>query len=68
MGKHAMILGADYVVMSRTVYEAWVKRMKAFNKYDPSEGIDAIDIDAEEAEKAREYDEQLRKDGMFPKG
>ncbi len=64
-GKRAMIQGVDYVVMSRNIYDAWVKRMEGIGR-NPSYWIDDALIDGE-AEEARECVEQQRKEGKWPK-
>lgn len=61
-GKRAMILGHDYVVMSRNIYEAWVEKMKV-EGFDMGHFDDLIDLDKDEEVKGREWEEQELKHG-----
>ncbi len=65
-GRHAMIMKPNYVVLSRSIYNAWAERLVKLEKKDLAEHIDDDLIDGE-AEKDRDYEEQLRKDGDWPK-
>ncbi len=59
-GKHAMIMGDDYVVLSRKTYDAWVKKLTDSTWDNLLDNIDDILIDGE-AEKDREWEAQKRK-------
>ena len=62
-GKRAMIMGDDYIVMSKSIYKTWVKMMEVTGN-NPLDYIDDALINGE-AEKSREYDEEVRKDGKL---
>lgn len=66
-GKHAMILGADYVVMSRNMYD---EMMAKYEKYEGGNSLDclddAVDIDKDWDNIMTEAHEQDERD--FPKG